>query len=216
MSQAAGREFYDREYHFAEDAARPDEGRIWHALKRLEPMGGMVFFDLGCGAGWATKLAKEQGRAGKVVGLDFSRTALELARKHSPGILWVQGDGTALPVGDKVVERLFCNGSLEHFPDVRRGLGEIARILTSGAVAVLIVPNFYVRTEQPQEFRTHYWGWKKLMEEAGLEVVGVGTDWGPGVFKNANLKRVAARMVGKVLCAIPFLQYQFIFSVRKR
>ena len=116
---------------------------------------------------------------------------------------------------ENAFDRLFCNGSLEHFPDVRLGLKQIARILKSGAIAVLIVPNFYVKTEQPQEFRTHYWGWKRLMNEAGLQVVSTGIDWGPAVFKNANLKRAVARIIGKALCAIPFMQYQFIFTVRK-
>ena len=106
-------------------------------------------------------------------------------------------------------------GSLEHFPDIRRGLSEIARILRPGARAVLIVPNFYVKTEQPMEFRTHYWAWKRLFESAGLRVDKVATDWGPPVFKNANLKRAIARMIGKVLSAVPFMQYQFIFVVRR-
>ena len=215
MSQVAGREFYDTRYHFAEDAQRPDEARIWHALKRLEPIERSTFLDLGCGAGWATRLAKVEGRAAKVLGLDFSRTALELARRHTPEILWVQADGTALPLADGAFDRLFCNGSLEHFPDVRLGLKQISRILKSGATGVLIVPNFYVKTEQPQEFRTHYWGWKRLMSEAGLQVISTGIDRGPAVFKNANLKRAVARMIGKVLCAIPYMQYQFIFTVRK-
>jgi ubiquinone/menaquinone biosynthesis C-methylase UbiE len=215
MSQAAGREFYDTQYHFAEDAQRPDERRIWRALRRLEPMRGTTFLDLGCGAGWATKLAKEQGGAAKVLGLDFSKTALDLARKHTPQILWIQADGTALPLADAAFHRLFCNGSLEHFPDVSQGLKQIARILRPGATAVLIVPNFYVRTEQPQEFRTNYWGWKKLFKQAGLTVLSTDTDWGPPIFKNANVKRVIARTIGKVLCAIPFMQYQFIFTVRK-
>ena len=215
MSQVAGREFYDTQYHFAEDAERPDEGRIWHALKRLEPIAGTTFLDLGCGAGWATRLAKVDARAGKVLGLDFSKTALDLARRHTPDILWLQADGTALPLADGAFDRLFCNGSLEHFPDVRLGLKQISRILKPGATGVLIVPNFYVKTEQPQEFRTHYWGWKRLMREAGLQVISTGIDWGPAVFKNANLKRSVARMIGKVLCAIPYMQYQFIFTVRK-
>src|SRR5687767_6647159 len=94
MSQVAGREFYDTQYHFAEDASRPDERRIWHALKRLEPLAGTSFLDLGCGAGWATRLAKIEGRTVKVLGLDFSKTALDLARRHTPDILWVQADGT--------------------------------------------------------------------------------------------------------------------------
>src|SRR5829696_672676 len=100
MSSPAPREFYDAEYHFAEDAERPDEKRIWHALRHLEPLNGTDFLDLGCGAGWATRLAKVEGGAKRVVGLDFSRTALSLAREHTPQVLWIQADGTALPLAD--------------------------------------------------------------------------------------------------------------------
>jgi ubiquinone/menaquinone biosynthesis C-methylase UbiE len=214
-TQPAARDFYDSEYHFEEDANRPDEMRIWHAMRHLQPIANSEFLDLGCGAGWATRLAKLDGRASHAVGLDFSRTALVLARQHTPQILWIQGDGTALPLASGTFDRLFCNGALEHFPDIRRGITEIARILKPGARAVLIVPNFYVKTEQPMEFRTHYWGWKKLLEERGMQVEKTGIDWGPGIFKNANLKRLIARTIGKILCAIPFMQYQFVFVVRK-
>src|SRR4051794_20409291 len=61
MTTPAPREFYDSQYHYEEDAARPDEKRIWHALKHLQPLIGTDFFDLGCGAGWATRLAKQTG-----------------------------------------------------------------------------------------------------------------------------------------------------------
>ena len=219
MSQPAApapREFYDSEYHFEEDATRPDEKRIWHALRHLNPIAGSEFLDLGCGAGWATRLAKVQGNAKRAVGLDFSRTALVLARRHTPQILWVQADGTALPIADRTFDRLFCNGSLEHFPDVNKGLREIARVLRGGATAVLIVPNFYVKTEQPMEFRTHYWGWRRMLESAGFELLKTGIDWGPPVFKNANFKRSAARLAGKIISAIPFMQYQFIFVLRRK
>lgn len=215
MTSPAPREFYDSEYHFEEDATRPDEKRIRHSLRHLEPLSGTEYLDLGCGAGWAARLAKVDGHAARVTGLDFSRTALVLAKKHTPEILWVQADGTALPLADGAFDRLFCNGSLEHFPDVSKGVREIARILKPGARAVLIVPNFYVKTEQPMEFRTHYWAWKRLFETSGLSVEKVATDWGPPVFKNANLKRSIARLVGKVLCMIPFMQYQFIFVVSR-
>lgn len=210
------RQFYDAEYHFAEDAERPDEKRIWHSLRHLEPLEGKTYFDLGCGAGWAARLAKVDGNVARAVGLDFSWTGLELARKHTPtGILWVQGDGTALPIASGSIDRLFCNGALEHFPDVDRGLSEVARVLRSGAVGVLIVPNFYVKTEQPMEFRTNYWGWKQKIESHGVKVEKAGTDWGPPVFKNANFKRALARLAGKIISAIPFMPYQFIFVIRK-
>ncbi len=218
MTPAHPRDFYDTEYHFAQDAARPDTARIWNALRLLHPLMGATFLDLGCGAGWAARLAKDEGRAAKVIGLDFSRTALTLARRHAPQVLWIQADGTHLPIADNSIDRLFCNGSLEHFPDINQGLAQITRVLRPGAKAVLIVPNFYVRTEQPLEFRTHYWGWKNLMQRAGLIVESTHTDWGPPIppiFKNANLKRAIARTAGKILCAIPFMQYQFIFRAKK-
>src|SRR6266498_2407904 len=92
------RAFYDTQYHFEQDASRPDERRIWHALRRLQPLANTTFLDLGCGAGWATRLAKTRGDAGKIIGLDFSATALRLARHHTPEILWLQADGSALPL----------------------------------------------------------------------------------------------------------------------
>jgi ubiquinone/menaquinone biosynthesis C-methylase UbiE len=211
----APRQFYDSQYHFQEDLARPDEKRIWRALRHLQPIAGGDFLDLGCGAGWAARLAKVEGGAKRVVGLDFSRTGLELARKHTPQVLWVQADGTALPLPDAAFDRLFCNGALEHFPDIRRGIAEVARVLKPGGRAVLIVPNFYVKTEQPMEFRTHYWGWKRLLEDRGLHVEKTGIDWGPPIFKNASAKRAIARTIGKILSAIPFMQYQFIFVVTR-
>jgi ubiquinone/menaquinone biosynthesis C-methylase UbiE len=216
MTSAAPRDFYDSQYHFEEDASRPDEKRIWHALKRLEPLNGSTILDLGCGAGWATRMATRDGKAARAVGLDFSITGLKLARGHTREILWLQADGTALPLADGSFDRLFCNGALEHFPDVKRGIREIARILRPDARAVIIVPNFYVKTEQPMEFAASYWNWKKQFEAAGLMVEQTATDWGPPVFKNANLKRAAARLVGKILSAIPYLQYQFIFVLRKK
>lgn len=211
------RRFYDAEYHFAEDVERPDEKRIWHALRHLQPLSGQTFFDLGCGAGWAARLAKHDGKVRRALGLDFSWTGLELAHRHSPaGILWVQGDGTALPIADGSIDRLFCNGALEHFPDVNLGVSEISRVLRAGGRAVLIVPNFYVKTEQPMEFRTHWWGWKRLIESHEMTVKKTGIDWGPPVFKNTNFKRAIARIVGKMLSAFPFMQYQFIFVVEKQ
>jgi ubiquinone/menaquinone biosynthesis C-methylase UbiE len=215
MSQPEPRKFYDSQYHFQEDVQHPDEKRIWRALRHLQPLSGCNLLDLGCGAGWAARLARTEGEARNVVGLDFSRTALLLAIQHSPQILWLQADGNALPLADACFDRLFCNGALEHFPDVRKGLSEISRILRPGAIAVLIVPNFHVKTEQPNEFRTHWWGWKRLIQQNGLELTKTHTDWGPPVFKNANLKRIIARLIGKILSAVPFLQYQFIFVVRK-
>jgi ubiquinone/menaquinone biosynthesis C-methylase UbiE len=211
---SAPRDFYDSEYHFEQDLDRPDEARIHHAMRHLEPLSGFDAIDLGCGAGWATRMLSSAG-AKRVAGLDFSHKALALARKHSPGIPWIEADGTNLPIADNSFDRLFCNGALEHFPDVKKGISELFRILRTGAIAVMIVPNFYVRTEQPMEFRTHYWGWKKLFTAAGFTLIRTGVDWGPPIRGSRSLKRSIVRSVGKMLGAVPFMPYQFIFVLRK-
>ncbi len=208
------RNFYDSEYHFAADVQRPNEPRIWSHLRRLGSLSGKTYFDLGCGAGWAARLARTQGGAARAIGLDFSRTALELARRHSPQILWIQADGTALPVADASVDALHCDGALEHFPDPDKGLGEIRRILKPGGRAVLVVPNFYVKTEQPLELHLNYWGWKRRIEAAGLRVEKTGIDWGPPVFAAKGLARKLKRLIGKALGLVPFMQYQFVFVLR--
>ena len=215
MSSAEPRDFYDSEYHFADDAQNPDVKRIWRSLKRLEPMQGTDFLDLGCGAGHAARIALIDAKARRAVGLDFSRTALSLARKHTPLVGWVQADGGALPLADGEFNRLFCNGALEHFPDVKQGIREIAREFKIGGRAVVIVPNFYVKTEQPMEFTASYWNWKRQFEAARLTIESAATDFGPPVFKNANLKRALARLAGKILSAIPYMQYQFVFVLRR-
>jgi ubiquinone/menaquinone biosynthesis C-methylase UbiE len=211
------RDFYDNQYHFARDVARPDESRIRRSLRFLGSLENTTHLDLGCGAGWAARLARIEGRTRRTLGLDFSRTALELARRHSPQILWIQADGAALPIADDSIDRLYCDGALEHFPDPPAGWAQIARILRPGSGrAVVIVPNFYVKTEQPMEFRTHYWGWKKLIDAAGLTVLETHVDFGPPLRGAGTPVRAARRLAGKLLGMIPFLPYQFIFVVARQ
>ena len=212
---ASQRDFYDSEYHFRQDVERPREPRIRGALRRLGSLAGKTYFDLGCGAGWASRLALREGGAKHAIGLDFSRTALELARRHTPEVLWIQADGTALPVADASVDALHCNGALEHFPDVGKGLSEVARILKPQGRAVVILPNFYVVTEQPLELRLSYWGWKRHIESAGLRIERTGVDWGPPVLGTKSPTRALKRLVGRALGVVPFMQYQFVFVLKR-
>jgi SAM-dependent methyltransferase len=223
MSGLALRDFYDQQYHFGEDRDRPNADRLWRALRELAPLHGATLLDVGCGVGWSTALAVERGHARHAVGLDFSIRALSLAPRKIPGgahhgtrhLSWVCGDGMALPFPDHSFDRAFSFGSMEHFPDVRAGFVEVERVLRPGGLAVVVVPNFYVRTGQPMEHRDSERGWRQIIEAAGLEVLRVRSDPGPAIFKNLRPLRVAMRVALRVIGALPPLRYQFIFVLRK-
>jgi SAM-dependent methyltransferase len=104
-------------------------------------------------------------------------------------------------------------GSLEHFPDVRLGLQEVVRVLKPAGRAVIVVPNFYVRTEQPQEMALSQSRWERLFAEAGLKVARVGADSGPPILRDRRASRIAFRAAAKVLAHVPRMPYQFIFEL---
>jgi ubiquinone/menaquinone biosynthesis C-methylase UbiE len=213
------RTFYDEQYHYGEDVDRPNPERLWHALSALEPLKGTRFLDLGSGVGWATALAVARGGVATGIGLDFSSRAIVMAaQREAPRdqIAWVVGDGMTLPFGDATFDRVFSFGSMEHFPDVRQGFREMARVLTPDGRGVTVVPNFYIKTAQPIEHRDTLSGWKRIIADAGLEVVSVGGDTGPAIFKNRRPLRVAMRVALRAIGMLPTLRYQFIFLVRRR
>lgn len=206
------RDFYETEYHFTSDVGSAMESRVHRALELLAPLTGESFLDLGSGVGWAAHFAATEG-ASPVIGVDFARRALELGQHHINGVERIQGDGCRLPFRDAAFDRALSFGSLEHFPDVDLGLHELARVLRPDGVAVVVVPNFFVRTEQPQELRLSYTRWRRRFDAAGLQVTRTRADPGPPVFKDWRPLRAAIRASAKILTLVPRLPYQFIFRL---
>ncbi|HEY3283657.1 MAG TPA: methyltransferase domain-containing protein [Armatimonadota bacterium] len=106
------------------------------------PRGASVL-DLGCGAGLDTLIAARRvGRAGQVIGVDFSEAMLRRARQAlaEAGATQVelrQGDAERLPLKDASVEIALVNGILNLNPARQEILCELARVLQPGGTAYL-------------------------------------------------------------------------------
>jgi hypothetical protein len=81
---------------------------------------------------------------------------------------------------------------------------------------VIVVPNFYVRTEQPEERTERQSGWRRLFENAHFTVERVGADFGPPILGTTSVVRRTRRLAGRMLSIIPGLQYQFVFVLSRR
>ena len=149
------------------------------------------------------------------INIDISLKALGFGKALSiDNLAFICANGEQLPLETNSINKILSFGSLEHFDNIDAGLQEIGRVLTEDGTAIMVVPNFYVSTEQPQEHTAHYWGWKKIFERNGFVVVHLDKDFGPGLFKNTNLRRALLRLSGKIMSFLPFMQYQLIMVLK--
>jgi len=81
--------------------------------------------------------------AAEVVALDITREMLAVAQKvaverHLHTIRFLQGDAQELPCEDASFDVVTCRQAAHHFPSVRQGVREWARVLRPGGKLVLI------------------------------------------------------------------------------
>src|SRR5581483_3556657 len=102
------------------------------------PKEGLIV-DAGCGAGrWPIHLRRLGYR---VMGVDISRQAVDIARADDPGLPMMLGDVRRIPLRDGSVDAVLSLGVVEH--DERgphEALRETRRILKAGGLLILSVP----------------------------------------------------------------------------
>jgi ubiquinone/menaquinone biosynthesis C-methylase UbiE len=116
---------------------------LFELVATLEPRAGDLLVDVGCrDARHAVRLVRDHGV--RVVALDPLPLHVELARQAvaeaglDGEIEVVEGAIEALPLGDGAADWIWCRDVLTHV-DVRRGLGECARVLRPGGRIVAYV-----------------------------------------------------------------------------
>lgn len=123
-------------------------------LSLHEPLVGRIFregkfevgryasiLDVGSGAGQILRhLVKRAAPEAKLIAFDLSAGMLRRARNRlkSDRPLYVAGDMMRMPFADASFDCVTCGWVLEHLPDPRPGLQEIARVLKPGGSALIL------------------------------------------------------------------------------
>jgi SAM-dependent methyltransferase len=97
--------------------------------------------DAGCGNGRYTRFLLQQANLdATITGFDYSQRMLQRARQrlHSDRVSQVAADLTRLPYADASFDAIVCGWVLEHLPDPRPGLHELARVLCPDGKLLLL------------------------------------------------------------------------------
>jgi arsenite methyltransferase len=114
------------------------------ALMHLKP--GQRVLDLGCGAGWASRLLarKVNGgeRPGQVIGLDVSDEMIRRARANSTdydNLMFVVGSAQQIPWEENFFDKVLSVESFYYYADQDRALAELFRVMAPrGELYILI------------------------------------------------------------------------------
>ena len=165
------------------------------------PRPGERALDLCCGTGdVARALAAETakvGRAGSIVGLDFTEEMLEIARRiiaTSSAVTYLRGDALSLPFPDGDFDLVTCAYGFRNLADLDRGLRESHRVLRPGGRLVSLE---FGRPDRPI-LRAAYLAYLKLaLPLYGLLFVGDSQAYGyifASVTRFPGQRDLAARM----------------------
>ena len=91
---------------------------------------GMRVLDVASGPGVVAREAARRGA--RVMGLDFSKAMVEVARAANPGIEFREGDAQELPFPAATFDRVVMNFGVLHLSDPDRAFAEARRVLRPG------------------------------------------------------------------------------------
>jgi len=115
-------------------------------LEQMKLLPGHKVLDLGCGAGWASRLMAEAvndpGMPGQVVGLDVSDEMIRRARAGSASydnLMFVVGSAQQIPWEENYFDKVLSVESFYYYADQDRALAELFRVMApQGELYILI------------------------------------------------------------------------------
>lgn len=143
---------FDLEYDISCDVPpgtpHRDSKFVFHRVPQLvtematQGIGGHVL-DIGCGFGAQMDLLRQQGW--EAWGLDASTELVRYCGQrfaHQGGAPLVCAIAEALPFRSGSLDRIVCQGSLDHFTQPRAFMQEVARVLKPTGLAIIAISNY--------------------------------------------------------------------------
>lgn len=111
-------------------------------LRRMKDAGRSCILDIGCGNGNILAALSKSGQGMRLAGLDLSVKMIEEARKKvGDKVKLIVGDAEELPFQDRSMDFIICNMSFHHYPNPKRVLSEMHRVLKSKGTLLIGDPN---------------------------------------------------------------------------
>lgn len=119
------------------------------------PAGARVL-DVGCGGGQNLCSLAESQPSAELTGLDLSprqvARATARSRRFGDRVAIVEGSALDLPFDDGRFDFVVSIGSIKHWPDMRRGVAECARVLAPGGRLVIAEADRGCRLDDARRF----------------------------------------------------------------
>lgn len=97
--------------------------------------------DIGCGTGGFIKKIKKVYNSKEIIGTDFSKDALKIAKKKNPEVKFIKINLLQIPKKlHGSFSTIICSEVLEHIQDVNLAVKNLNRLLKKNGIIVLSVP----------------------------------------------------------------------------
>lgn len=107
------------------------------AIKALDIKPNDRILDFACGTGMNIPLLLKNTAPGSIVGIDYSRSMLAVARRKYPGVKFIEGDIAAYDFDGKF-DRIICTYSLSMVDEYEKAIFNAARILKEDGTFVIL------------------------------------------------------------------------------
>jgi SAM-dependent methyltransferase len=166
-------------------------------LDRL-PLGpGTRLLDAGCGSG---RTLDELAHYGQVSGVDLSPVAVDHARGRGHADVRV-APVEQMPFADGTFDVVTCLDVIEHTPDDRASLAELARVTRAGGLMLVTVPAYQALWSPHDEANLHYRRYSRRQlrtaaTDSGWDIVS-DTHFNALLLPPAAVVRMAQRLIRK-------------------